>query len=90
MLEMLFNIVAETKTYPRIVQADNRRQRSSRKLRNGLRAYQIYKRNVIVFSESNGLVEGTPKVERFYIEIMIRTNGRIGLNIYKRQQNPIE
>jgi hypothetical protein len=73
----LINIVAETKTYPRIAQADNGVEFKAE-------TTDWFKDNNITYiktlsysPESNGLVEGTnKKVRKVLREIMIRTNSR--------------
>jgi transposase InsO family protein len=73
----MVNVVAETKTYPRIIQADNGSE-------NKAETSQWMKDNNITYiktlsysPESNGLVEGRNKLVRNILrEIMIRTNSR--------------
>jgi transposase InsO family protein len=73
----MVNVVAETKTYPRIIQADNGSE-------NKAETSQWMKDNNITYiktlsysPESNGLVEGRNKLVRNVLrEIMIRTNSR--------------
>jgi hypothetical protein len=71
------NLVQETKSYPRIIQADDgsefKRETSEWMKDNNI----SYIRTLSYSSESNGLVEGTnKKVEKVLREIMIRTNSR--------------
>jgi hypothetical protein len=71
----LVNLVQETKTYPRIIQADNgsefKRETSEWMKDNNI----TYIKTLSYSPESNGLVEGTnKKVSKVLQEIMIRTN----------------
>jgi hypothetical protein len=73
----LISIVNETKTYPRIVQADNgsefQAETSAWFKENNI----IYIKTLSYSPESNGLVEGTnKKIRKILREIMIRTNTR--------------
>jgi hypothetical protein len=73
----LINLVAETKTYPRIIQADNgsefKKETSEWMKDNNI----TYIKTLSYSPESNGLVEGTnKKVRNVLREIMIRTNSR--------------
>jgi hypothetical protein len=73
----LINLVQETKTYPRIIQADNgsefKRETSEWMKDNNI----TYIKTLSYSPESNGLVEGTnKKVRKVLREIMIRTNSR--------------
>jgi hypothetical protein len=73
----LINIVAETKTYPRIIQADNgsefQKETSEWMKDNNI----TYIKTLSYSPESNGLVEGTnKKVRKVLCEIMIRANSR--------------
>jgi hypothetical protein len=73
----LINIVAETKTYPRIVQADNGVEFKA-ETTDWFKEHNItYIKTLSYSPESNGLVEGTnKKVRKVLREIMIRTNSR--------------
>jgi IS30 family transposase len=73
----LINIVAETKTYPRIVQADNGSEFRA-ETSEWFKEHNIkYIKTLSYSPESNGLVEGTnKKVRKVLREIMIRTNSR--------------
>jgi hypothetical protein len=73
----LINLVAETKTYPRIIQADNgsefKAETSEWMKDNNI----TYIKTSSYSPESNGLVEGTnKKIRNVLREIMIRTNSR--------------
>jgi hypothetical protein len=73
----LINIVAETKTYPKIIQADNgsefKAETSQWMKDNNI----TYIKTLSYSPESNGLVEGTnKKVRNVLREIMIRTDSR--------------
>jgi hypothetical protein len=73
----MVNIVAETKTYPRIIQADNgsefKAETSQWMKDNNI----TYIKTLSYSPESNGLVEGTnKKIRNVLREIMIRTNSR--------------
>jgi IS30 family transposase len=71
----LINIIAETKTYPRIVQADNGSEFRAETLE-WFKEHNIkYVKTLSYSPQSNGLVEGTNKnVRKVLREIMIRTN----------------
>ena len=73
----LMSIVAETKTYPRIVQADNGSEFQA-ETSAWMREHNIvYVKTLSYSPESNGLVEGTnKKIRKVLREIMIRTNSR--------------
>jgi hypothetical protein len=73
----LINIVAETKTYPKIIQADNgsefAKETSMWMEENNI----TYIKTLSYSPESNGLVEGKNKIVRKILrEIMIRNNSR--------------
>ncbi len=73
----LINIVGETKTYPRIVQADNGSEFQA-ETSAWFKEHNItYIKTLSYSPESNGLVEGSnKKVRKVLREIMIRTNSR--------------
>jgi hypothetical protein len=73
----LINLVQETKTYPRIIQADNGSE-FKRETSEWMRDNNItYIKTLSYSPESNGLVEGTnKKVRKVLRKIMIRTNSR--------------
>jgi hypothetical protein len=73
----LINIVAETKTYPRIVQADNGSEFQAETAVWFKDNNITYIKTLSYSPESNGLVEGRNKLVRNILrEIMIRTNSR--------------
>jgi hypothetical protein len=74
----LTNLVAETKTYPRIIQWDNGSEFKKEALDWTKRWIDIQVIKTLSYSpESNGLVEGTnKKVRNVLREIMIKTNSR--------------
>jgi hypothetical protein len=73
----MVNIVAETKSYPRICQFDNGGEFKKETL-DWMKEHNIQVIKTLSYSpESNGLVEGTnKKVRNVLREIMIRTNSR--------------
>jgi hypothetical protein len=84
----LINIVAETKTYPRIIQADNgsefQKETSEWMKDNNI----TYIKTLSYSPESNGLVEGRNKLVRKILrEINIRTNSRNWTNYLQTTAN---
>ena len=73
----MISIVAETKTYPRIIIADNGSEFQA-ETSAWMREHNIvYVKTLSYSPESNGLVEGTnKKIRKVLREIMIRTNSR--------------
>jgi transposase InsO family protein len=73
----MVNIVAETKTYPKILAADNGSE-FKKETSEWMKEHNItYIKTLSYSPESNGLVEGTnKKVRNVLREIMIRTNSR--------------
>ena len=73
----LINIVAETKTYPRIIQADNGSEFKA-ETSEWMKEHNItYIKTLSYSPESNGLIEGKNKIVRKILrEIAIRTNSR--------------
>jgi IS30 family transposase len=73
----MVNIVAETKTYPRIIACDNGGEFKKETLE-WMKEHNVQVINTLSYSpESAGLVEGTnKKVRNVPREIMIRTNSR--------------
>jgi hypothetical protein len=73
----LINIVQETKTYPKIIQADNGSE-FKKETSEWMKEHDIVYIKTLSYSpESNGLVEGKNKIVRKVLrEIMIRRNSR--------------
>jgi hypothetical protein len=73
----LVNLIQETKTYPRIIQADNGSE-FQRETSDWMKEHNIVYIKTLSYSpESNGLVEGKNKIVRKVLrEIMIRRNSR--------------
>jgi IS30 family transposase len=73
----LINIVAETKTYPKIIACDNGSEFKGETLA-WMKEHNIQVIDILSYSpESAGLVEGTnKKVRNVLREILIRTNSR--------------
>jgi hypothetical protein len=73
----LINIVAETKTYPKIIIADNGSEFKAETSQWMKDNNMIYIKTLSYSPESNGLVEGVnKKIRNVLREIMIRTNSR--------------
>jgi hypothetical protein len=80
----LQNLVEETKTYPRIIQADNGTEFQGETTAWMKQNNIVYVKTLSYSPESNGLVEGKNKiVKKILREIMIRQNSRNWTNYLK-------
>jgi hypothetical protein len=80
----LQNLVEETKTYPRIIQADNGTEFQGETTAWMKQNNIVYVKTLSYSPESNGLVEGKNKIVRKILrEIMIRQNSRNWTNYLK-------
>ena len=80
----LINLVQETKTYPKIIQADNGTEFQGETTDWMKQNNIVYVKTLSYSPESNGLVEGKNKIVRKILrEIMIRQNSRNWTNYLK-------